>query len=77
MFCTYKLTETTVTDGSGTAHAAFGIALYQAESDQPTRVIGGIFTDRAAAEEFISLCNRLELSPDHLDDVIEDVLAAI
>lgn len=77
MFCIYKLTETTVADESGNTHSAFGIALYQDESGQPTRVIDSIFTDRITAEDFVSLCNRLELSPDHLDDVIDDTLAVM
>lgn len=77
MFCIYKLTETTVADESGNTRSAFGIALYQEESAHPTRVIDSIFTDRITAEDFVSLCNRLELSPDHLDEVIADTLAVM
>ena len=36
--------------------------------------IPDIFTSKPDAEKFIFLCNRLNLSPDHIYEVIDDVL---
>lgn len=35
-----------------------------------------ISTDRGAVENLVSLCNRLEVSSEHLADIVEDFLAA-
>ena len=77
MPCIYKLTKTAVTDECGKPHITFGIAVYENGAKDPTRIIDSIFTDLSMAEEFVLVCNRLELSPDHLDDVIADTLSVI
>lgn len=71
----YKLTESEIADELGTYHRGFGIAVFEAESSAPVRIIDDILFDRTVAQELVSLCNRLELSPDHIDDVIADVLS--
>ena len=38
------------------------------------RVIDDITLDKGALERLVELCNRLELSVCHIDDVIEDFL---
>lgn len=53
---------------------AYGIAVY-AEGD-PTCVarLHDITSDKNALTELVLLCNRLQLSPIHLYDVVEDFL---
>ena len=77
MTTVYKLTENKVADDSGITHETFGISVYDKETGVVLRSIEDIFTDRRTAEDLTNLCNRLELSPDHIDDVIEDVLTKI
>ena len=36
--------------------------------------IPDIFTDYIEAQKFVDLCNRLEVSPIHIRDVIDDYL---
>ena len=36
------------------------------------RSIRDVYTDRAAAQTLIDRCNRLRLSPVHIDDVLEN-----
>ena len=57
---TYKIREDTIYDDTGTPHTVYGLTLDGSLS------IPDIFTSRPAAEEFIKLCNRLELSPLHV-----------
>lgn len=64
----YKLREDTIYDELGKPHTVYGITLDGSLS------IPDIFTSRPAAEEFIKLCNRLELSPLHIYEVIDDLL---
>lgn len=54
---------------------AYGIAAYT--EDYPTCVarLRDITSDKNALDELVSLCNRLQLSPIHLHDVVEDFLA--
>ena len=73
---TYKLTADTIIDELGNEHIVYGIAITNDTSDIPERVISDIFGERDAAEWFVELCNRLELSPDQLDDAVADVIAA-
>lgn len=77
MTTVYKLTENKITDEHGTTHKTFGINVCESETGTVLRSIEDIFTDRRTAEDLVSLCNRLELSPCHIDDVIEDILVKI
>ncbi|MBR5515442.1 MAG: hypothetical protein IKU52_04490 [Clostridia bacterium] len=38
--------------------------------------ISSVFTNEKEARKFVSLCNSLELSPIHLEYVIQDVLVS-
>ncbi len=53
---------------------AYGIAAYA--EDEPTCIakLHDITSDKNALAELVSLCNRLQLSPIHLHDVVEDFL---
>ena len=57
---------------------AYGIAAYaDTESDGSATVIariGDVTPDASKACELAELCNRLELSPMHLYDVVEDFI---
>ena len=66
---TYQLRSDTIVDDDGVSHTVYGI-------DLPSENISvkDVFYDRKEAEAFIKTCNRLNLSPLHLHDVIEDVL---
>ena len=64
----YKIREDVTYDDLGKSHTVYGITL------DGTLSIPDIFTSRPAAEEFIKLCNRLELSPLHVYEVIDDLL---
>ena len=40
-----------------------------------TRTVSNLSCNRLAVMKLVNLCNHLELSPIHLDDVIEDFLS--
>ena len=65
---TYRIRKDIVYDELGKPHTVYGITLDGSLSTPD------IFTSRPAAEEFIKLCNRLELSPEHIYEVIDDFL---
>ena len=54
---------------------AYGIAAYAEEEQTCITKLHDITSDKNALAEFVSLCNRLQLSPNHLYDVVEDFLA--
>ena len=57
---------------------AYGIASYANATDSGTAEmlasVHDVTSERPRIEELISTCNRLELSPIHLSDVIDDFL---
>ena len=66
---TYKLRIDTILTEQGIPVTVYGI-----EAPDQNISIPDIFTSRPAAEEFVNLCNRLELSPEHVYEVIDDLL---
>lgn len=71
---TYRLREDTCADDDGTLVKVYGIEVYDRQSSAPLLTYANLFTRRNQAEELIDLCNRLELDPIHLTDVVEDAL---
>lgn len=53
---------------------AYGIAAYAEDKQTCITKLQDITSDKDALSELIDLCNRLQLSPIHLQDVIEDFL---
>ena len=65
----YPLRTDTVLTEQGTFATVYGI-----EAPSHNVSIPDIFTSKPAAEEFVNLCNRLDLSPEHIYEVIDDLL---
>ncbi len=60
-------------DENGVKHTVYGMEVHQ--NGRVMRAIADIFFDKKRALHFVELCNRLQLDPIHLDDVIEDILS--
>ena len=77
MKTTYEITEETYSSGLNT-RTSYGITVYIGNHKNGSAVIAGkvhdITSDKQALTELIAQCNRLELSPIHLQDVVEDFL---
>ena len=58
-------------------HTTYGIALANNHDDGADLIksVHGISCDTQRVERLAELCTKLELSPEHLSDVIEDFLA--
>lgn len=54
----------------GIKHIGYGISLAQSAVS-----FSDITVDREEAARLVELCNRLQLSPIHLQDVVDDFLA--
>lgn len=65
----YKLRIDTIKDESRCERRVYGIDVYER-----IRSIPDIFTDEEQALVFVDLCNAQQLSPIHIDDVIQDTL---
>ena len=61
-------------DDNGRSAEVYGVNAV--DDSGVVRSVPNVFTERARAERFIRLCNRKKLSVIHLDDVIEDAVAA-
>lgn len=63
---------------NGVSRTSYGIAAYSdADVDGTVTVVASvrdITSCREKVDGLVELCNRLELSPIHLTDVIEDIL---
>lgn len=66
---TYQPRSDTTIDDEGKTRIVYGIEL-------PSENISvkDVFCNRKEAETFIKLCNDLDLSPLHLQDVLQDIL---
>lgn len=77
MNITYGMTEEIYTL-NGKSRKSYGIAVYSnAEEDGSATILTAvrdITSERERLEDLVRKCNLLELSPIHLDDVIEDFL---
>lgn len=75
----YGVTEEIYSLGNS-SRISYGIAVYAASEEDGTDTIVAsvhdITADKRALSELIDLCNRLELSIIHLNDVVEDFLAS-
>lgn len=66
----YLLTKDSIENENGDRYIGYGIEI--TVDGVSVRRIADIYTDEATARAFVSRCNRLHLSPLHIDDVIED-----
>ena len=65
----YILRSDTILDDQGKPHTVYGIELPSAQL-----AVRDVFYHRSEAQAFINKCNKLNLSPIHLYEVIEDLL---
>ncbi len=75
---TYGITEEIYALGED-KRTSYGIAAYaDADIDSTATIlaiVNDITDDRSKLIQLVELCNRLELSPDHLIDVVESFIA--
>lgn len=78
MNVTYGITEEIYSLGAD-SRVSYGIVAYADTKESGTAsvvaAVHDVTTDKQALSDLASLCNLLELSIDHLDDVVEDFLA--
>ena len=72
MNVTYHACTGTVNCETGNARTTYGIEMRRGGIAE--RIIDDIFTDAAECEAFAALCNRLELSDIHFEEVVADVV---
>ena len=70
----YRTRTDRYTDEDDTIILVYGIEVYENDATAPIMVLKDVFTRQSQAEELAELCNRLELDPIHLTDVVEDLL---
>ena len=79
MNVTYGVTEEIYSLGTS-SRTSYGIAAYaDSEEDGTATIVASIHdvtADKQSLSELVGLCNRLELSTIHLNDVVEDFLAS-
>lgn len=68
----YKIRQDQLKDEDIGRYISYGIDVV--ENEAVLRSVKDITTDEARLSGLVDLCNKLQLSPVHLDDVIEDFL---
>jgi len=80
MSITYAVTEEVYVLGQS-RRIAYGIAAYADSAEEGTSAIVASVRDvagsRSPLEHLVTLCNELNLDPDHLYDVVEDYLGQL
>jgi len=69
----YRLRQDTVLDEEEKSHLVFGVDLVTPQGENEAS-FPDLFSDPKKAKDFVLLCNKGQLSPMHLFDVIEDFL---
>ena len=63
----YNINSSKIKDEQGVSYDTYGISYEDIE-------IQDVSTDKTKVEKLVNLCNELDLSPIHLNDVLEDFL---
>ena len=71
---TYSIRQDTIQTEEKGPLVVYGIDLSVKNAGKITS-IPDIFLVREEAESFVALCNRKQLNPTHLQEVIEDILS--
>lgn len=71
---TYEIEET-MQDKEMGKRKAYGINAYCKETGKLLLSVPDVFIYKCEAEQFVILCNKNELSPIHLLDVISDTIS--
>ncbi len=69
----YRLKQNTLHSQEGKEYIAYGIEAVD-PSGTVLKSFADVFFDRKAAEDFVALCNRCELSLLHFADAVEDAI---
>ena len=72
---TYRVRTDIYTDETGKSHTVYGIELV--EHNRLVVAVPDLFFEPSRAKAFAELCNRCELAPMHLMEVIDNELAKI
>lgn len=59
-------------DNNSEAYITYGIKVF--ENNKVIKTVPGVFLNETEAVKFITTCNRIQLSPVHLENFIEDNL---
>ena len=73
MGCIYKIRIDYIYDEERRIHTVYGVEAWQ--GSEVVKTVPDIFSERTAAEKFVSLCNKCGLSECQLMEVVEDTLA--
>lgn len=70
----YTATRNIVTGESGELLTAYGIEAWENGVKVASSTVPDVFFNREDAEAFAELCTELALAPEHLQDVIKDLV---
>ncbi|MDD6188113.1 MAG: DUF6514 family protein [Clostridiales bacterium] len=61
------------------AYTAYGIGVFEYDGDEKKTLqyIPDVFLDEDKAEQLVDMCNRLQLEPVHLLNVVEDTVSEL
>ena len=70
----YRLRKDNFSHPDAGYYSSYGIDAIGETSEAPIRSILDISTEKEPLENLVLLCNKLQLDPLHLDDVVKDFL---
>lgn len=59
-------------DNDNKSYITYGIKVF--ENNKVIKCVHGVFLNETEAVKFVATCNKIQLSPNHLEDFIEDNL---
>ena len=69
-----EITEKSINTEEGISVAVYGLKFYVAGEILPLKIFDDISCDRKALEEFRDILQESDLSPIHIEDVVEDFI---
>lgn len=69
----YSIRTDTVRDEADNVWTVYGITIAD-ENGAVIKTIPDVFLNKAQVEEFVNLCNKLQLAPVHIMDAIDNAL---
>lgn len=76
MSCNYCLRQDEVYNESGRKYLAYGIDVLD-DGGCVLKSVSDVFFNLKEAENFVEICNKKQLDPIHLEDVVMDVIICL
>ncbi|MBQ8837445.1 MAG: hypothetical protein IJ002_08090 [Clostridia bacterium] len=66
-----------ITQESKEENTVYGFRFYDKQSGEPVCIVDDVFTDKKSAHALCETINQSDISPEHIQDIIEDAVGSL